>query len=165
MADISLVKLPKAEYHWASLMTTDKSTFVQVMIWCHQAISHYLSQCRPSSTSPYRNSNSTEISFWSHPSCCEVIAMKFCMWYDSFAVVACANFCSPMTPCNGVTLNPDFHQIWIKIEKRLLKWALDLNFQDVSTKNGMAQVSKTRLSAIKFIYRQVSNIRRTLVDN
>ena len=31
----------------------DKSTLVQVMAWCHQAKSHYLSQCWPSSLSPY----------------------------------------------------------------------------------------------------------------
>ena len=31
----------------------DKSTLVQVMAWCHQAASHYLSQCCPRSLSPY----------------------------------------------------------------------------------------------------------------
>ena len=31
----------------------DKSTLVQVMAWCHQASSHYLSQCWPRSMSPY----------------------------------------------------------------------------------------------------------------
>ena len=34
-------------------LTDDKSTLVQVMAWCHQATSHYLSQCWPSSMSPY----------------------------------------------------------------------------------------------------------------
>ena len=34
-------------------LTDDKSTLVQVMAWCHQAISHYLSQCWPRSVSPY----------------------------------------------------------------------------------------------------------------
>ena len=33
--------------------TDDKSTLVQVMAWCHQATSHYLSQCWPRSLSPY----------------------------------------------------------------------------------------------------------------
>ena len=28
-------------------LTDDKSTLVQVMVWCHQAPSHYLSQCWP----------------------------------------------------------------------------------------------------------------------
>ena len=33
--------------------TDDKSTLVQVMAWCRQAPSHYLSQCWPRSMSPY----------------------------------------------------------------------------------------------------------------
>ena len=36
-----------------SLDLTDKSTLVQVMAWCRQAASHYLSQCWPRSQSPY----------------------------------------------------------------------------------------------------------------
>ena len=39
---------------WMSLdLNYEKSTLVQVMAWCHQAISHYLSQCWPRSLSPY----------------------------------------------------------------------------------------------------------------
>ena len=34
-------------------LTDDKSTLVQVMVWCCQATSHYLSQCWVSSLSPY----------------------------------------------------------------------------------------------------------------
>ena len=34
-------------------LTEDKLTLVQVMAWCHQATSHYLSQCWLSSLSPY----------------------------------------------------------------------------------------------------------------
>ena len=34
-------------------LTDDKSTLVQVMAWCHQATSHYLSQCWPRSLSSY----------------------------------------------------------------------------------------------------------------
>ena len=38
---------------WMSLdLTDDKSTLVQVMAWCRQATSHYLSQCWPRSLSP-----------------------------------------------------------------------------------------------------------------
>ena len=36
-----------------SMELTDKSTLVQVMAWCRQAPSHYLSQCWPRSASPY----------------------------------------------------------------------------------------------------------------
>ena len=39
---------------WMSLnLTDDKSKLVQVMAWCRQATSHYLSQCWPRSLSPY----------------------------------------------------------------------------------------------------------------
>ena len=34
-------------------LTAYKSTFIQVMAWCRQATSHYLSQCWPRSLSPY----------------------------------------------------------------------------------------------------------------
>ena len=38
---------------WMSLdLADDKSTLVQVMAWCRQATSHYLSQCWPRSLSP-----------------------------------------------------------------------------------------------------------------
>ena len=36
------MKLPSDECHWTPL---ENSTLVQVMAWCHQATSHYLSQC------------------------------------------------------------------------------------------------------------------------
>ena len=39
---------------WMSLdFTDDQSTLVEVMAWCHQATSHYLSQCWPRYLSPY----------------------------------------------------------------------------------------------------------------
>ena len=41
-------------FRWMSLdLTDDKSTLDQVMAWCRQATSHYLSQCWPRSLSPY----------------------------------------------------------------------------------------------------------------
>ena len=39
---------------WMSVVfTDDQSRLIQVMAWCHQATSHYLSQCWPRSTSPH----------------------------------------------------------------------------------------------------------------
>ena len=39
---------------WISqVLIDDKSTLVQVMAWCRQATSHYLSQCWPGYMSPY----------------------------------------------------------------------------------------------------------------
>ena len=43
----------KISSRWMSLDLTDKSTLVQVMAWCRQAPSHYLSQWWPRSLSPY----------------------------------------------------------------------------------------------------------------
>ena len=41
-------------FRWMSLdITDDKSALVQVMAWCRQAKSHYLSQCWPRSMSSY----------------------------------------------------------------------------------------------------------------
>ena len=38
---------------WSLDLTDDKSTLIQVMAWCRQAISHYLSQSWPRSMLPY----------------------------------------------------------------------------------------------------------------
>ena len=46
--EIALRWMPQ---EWQDL-TDDKSTLVQVMVWCCQATSHYLSQCWPRSMSP-----------------------------------------------------------------------------------------------------------------
>ena len=46
------VILPSCDCHRTSLMI-DLSTLAQVMAWCRQATSHYLSQCWPRSISPY----------------------------------------------------------------------------------------------------------------
>ena len=44
----------KIALRWMPLdLTDDKSTLVQVMAWCRQATSHYLSQCWPRSMPPY----------------------------------------------------------------------------------------------------------------
>ena len=44
----------KIALRWLPLdLTDDKSKLVQVMTWCRQATSHYLSQCWPRSMSPY----------------------------------------------------------------------------------------------------------------
>ena len=43
----------------------DKSTLVQVMAWCRQAASHYLSQCCPKSLSPYGVTRPQWVNPWS----------------------------------------------------------------------------------------------------
>ena len=47
MFNISIIRLMSLD------LTDDKSTLVQVMAWCRQATSHYLSQWWPKSLSPY----------------------------------------------------------------------------------------------------------------
>ena len=64
-----------------------------------------------------------EISFCSHPNSNEVIAMKFCTWQDSCAIVACATFCCDMITNNWLTAEWNFHQILIVMGKSLVKWA------------------------------------------
>ena len=68
-------------------LTDDKSTLVQVMAWCRQATSHYLSQCWPRSLSPYSvtwpqwvNSNMT--------------CMPFMNWKIMISVILCGTGCS-----------------------------------------------------------------------
>ena len=44
----------KIALRWMSMdLTDDESTLIQVMAWCRQATSHYLSQCWPRSLLPY----------------------------------------------------------------------------------------------------------------
>ena len=69
-------------------LTDDKSTLVQVMAWCHQATSHYLSQCWPRSMSPYgvvrpqwvKFYASCEVSIWTMKTCNSRYSASEC-WY------------------------------------------------------------------------------------
>ena len=71
MAGVSLVELPSDEYHRTLLMM---STLVLVMArwlqagltWCPQATSHYLSQCWPSTMSPYWITRPQRVNEFSH---------------------------------------------------------------------------------------------------
>ena len=60
----------KIALRWMSMdLTDDKSTLVQVMAWCRQATSHYLSQCWPRSMSPYDVTRPQWVKSW----------FKYCM--------------------------------------------------------------------------------------
>ena len=55
----------KIPLRWMPLyLTDDKSTLVQVMAWCRQATSHYLSQCWPRSLSPYGVARPRRVKEW-----------------------------------------------------------------------------------------------------
>ena len=50
---------------WMSLdLTDDKSALVQIMAWCRQATSHYLSQCWPRPMSPYGVTRPEWVNHW-----------------------------------------------------------------------------------------------------
>ena len=64
---------------WISLdLTDDKSTLVQVMAWCHQATSHYLSQCWLRSMSPYGITRLNKLIQASFRYC--IYCECFCVW-------------------------------------------------------------------------------------
>ena len=53
-------------------LTYDKSTLVQVMAWCRQATSHYLSQCWPRSSRHMASPGHNELILLSHGLCMQV---------------------------------------------------------------------------------------------
>ena len=56
-------------------LTEDKSTLVQVMAWCRQATSHYLSQCWPRSLPPYGVTRPR----WVKKTLATFVKLKFCV--------------------------------------------------------------------------------------
>ena len=67
-------------------LTDDKSTLVQVMAWCRQATSHYLSQCWPKSLSLYGNTRPQWVNgarLWADKSWlqCYTHFQQFCFCY------------------------------------------------------------------------------------
>ena len=81
-------------------LTDDKSTLVQVMAWCCEATSHYLSQCWLSSVSPYGVAGPQWVkgfmSLWKKNSLNlnynynNAIRSQICTCHVSSAAVACA---------------------------------------------------------------------------
>ena len=59
------------------------------------------------------NSNAMKIWFCSQPNYNQMIAIKFYTWHDSYAVVACAEICCNLMTRNWITLQQNFHRIWI----------------------------------------------------
>ena len=73
--DISCELAPR----WMSLdLTDDKSALVQVMAWCCQATSHYLSQCWPRSMSPYDVTTPQWVKSFTPGRCCMQIMSFIC---------------------------------------------------------------------------------------
>ena len=88
-------------------LTNDKSTLVQVMAWCRQATSHYLSQCWPSSTSPYGVTRPQWVN--SHSKCIDIFQLSiwleiwffitFPWWYNTH-IYKCSNFSDSESLCH-----------------------------------------------------------------
>ena len=78
-------------------LTDDKSTLVQVMAWCHQATSHYLSQCWPRPMSPFDvtrpewvNSLQPSGAIWRHRTWSTLIqVMAWCLMAPSYHLNKC----------------------------------------------------------------------------
>ena len=104
--DLRLNK-PLSKHSWGWRFETSSRT-----LWRHcKAGTHF------ANVFVHRNSNPIENSFSTYPSNCEVTVLKFCPWFDSCTVLACANFCSDMIPDIGVTPKAIFHGIWNTMEK------------------------------------------------
>ena len=91
--------------------TDDQSTLVQVMAWCRQTTSHYLSQCWPRSLSPYGVTRPQWVN--------DPIILQFCTGHDIPVFVACATlwhdqniiFCI-RAPCFSTRNGLWAHKLW-----------------------------------------------------
>ena len=74
----------KIALRWMPLdLTHDKSTLFQVMAWCRQATSHYLSQCWPRFMSPFGVTRPQWVNCFvlTKCSCTVVIVLVWCLFF------------------------------------------------------------------------------------
>ena len=86
-------------------LTNDKSTLVQVMAWCRQATSHYLSQCWHSSLSPYGVTRPQ----WVNPVACNPVANRHDIDDVSQA-------------CSSLRVNHNFNNLHFLVLRNNIKW-------------------------------------------
>ena len=109
----------KTALRWMPLdLTDDKSTLVQVMAWCRQATSHYLSQCWPRSMSPngvtrlqwVKCNLQTDVMDWVHEhffySLLSLMWMPYNIFDDKSTLV------QAMAWCHHATVNHYLSQCW-----------------------------------------------------
>ena len=89
-------------------LTDDRSTLVQVMAWCRQATSHYLSQCWPRSMSP----NGVTRPQW--------VNIGFRSWFVGWRLQAWSNIDLSSKVSYGIHLRP--------ISQEVLKWRSEKNW-------------------------------------
>ena len=100
---------------WMSLHLTDgKSTLVQVMAWCRQATSHYLSQCWPRSLWPYGVTRPQWVNSWPNDA----------IWHHKTVIIGSGNGLSPVRR-QAIT--------WNNVDS-LLIWLLGTNFSEIRIK-------------------------------
>ena len=69
-------------------LTYDKSTLVQVMAWCRQATSHYLSQCWPRSLTPYGVTRPQWVKWWHYDMLSTLLAQLDCLFNSLFRLTS-----------------------------------------------------------------------------
>ena len=101
---------------WMPLdLTDEKSTLVQVMAWCHQATSHYLSQCWPRSMSPY---GVTRPQWVEAPLCQSWYKTIFWRWYRLLVIISSFNeeeFSSWCTLLRIIIYQHEVFWIWVGV--------------------------------------------------
>ena len=89
---------------WMSLdLTDDQSTLVQVMAWCRQATSHYLSQCWPRSLSPYGVTRPQWVNHVQYK-CGLRLIILFLFWYRMTSFKATDEICQDIAALPVITL-------------------------------------------------------------
>ena len=107
----------KIALRWMPLdLTDDKSTLVQVMAWCRQATSHYLSQCWPRSQAPYGILRPQRVN-----ENCLLSAESGWQYRSRYDVVSSAQFCSDHMIRMWMMTKHNFHIILIMTENMLVK--------------------------------------------
>ena len=96
-------------------LTDEKSTLVQVMAWCRQATSHYLSQCWPRSLSPYGVTTPNELKRLRPDLEGFVVTMHKVIWETGSPIPR------PLGRGNGRTVS----QAWVHCDNQT--WQIGLN--------------------------------------
>ena len=92
-------------------LTDDKSTLVQVMAWCRQATSHYMSQCWPRSLSPYGVAKPQWVKYWVRMDSCDTFSSTYqdcsvthSSTYRRVLVWLLVSYCGVNTECQSLTI-------------------------------------------------------------
>ena len=116
----------KIAVRWMSLARTDdKATLVQVMAWCHQASSHFLSQCWPSPMLPYGVTRTMiYLHWWSR---CALMFLIFAGCLALLFLIFAGFLVFPwILDIHTINIADEFSQRWVHIQPHLVESAGDL---------------------------------------